>query len=373
MLLFFWISLLFIIYTYLGYPLIIVLWSKLFPKPVSSSKESCTWRRITLIVVAYNEEDNILRKIENCRKLDYPKELLEICIVSDGSTDKTNEILGKQTDIRTIIDIENHGKPYQINRSVRETTGDIIVFSDARQSFDKAALKMLVRNFSDPAIGAVSGELVFVSSLDHTEQSIGLYWKYEKILRRAESTVDSTLGVTGAIYAILREHFSPIPEDMILDDVEIPLRSFKKGYRVIFEPEAVAYDAAAADARYEFRRKVRTLTGNFQLFARNPWLLNPLANRIFFQAISHKAFRLIVPYALLAVLFSSFSLDELVYRILLYAQLCIYVTGGLTLLVPVMKKNRIINFISVFLMLTAASVLAFIDYLFKRSTVKWRT
>lgn len=372
MLVIFWISLLFAIYTYLGYPVIIKLWSKLFPKLVHLEMDSFDWPRVSLIVIAYNEESTILNKIENCRELDYPRELLEICIVSDGSTDGTNDILRTQNDIRTIIDDKNHGKPHQINHAVSATESDIIVFSDTRQTFKKDALKLLARNFSDPSIGAVSGELVFVSPEDHTERSIGLYWKYEKMLRKAESAVDSTLGVTGAIYAIRREHFSPIPDDMILDDVEIPLGSFKKGHRVIFEPGAVAYDAAVADAGYEFRRKVRTLTGNFQLFARNPWLLNPLANRIFFQAISHKAFRLIVPYALIAVLISSFTLGEPLYRILYYMQLCIYVAGVFTVLFPVLKKNRVLNFISVFLVLTAASVFAFVDYLFKRSTVRWR-
>ena len=193
------------------------------------------------------------------------------------------------------------------------------------------------------------------------------------MLRKAESAVDSTLGVTGAIYAIRREHFSPIPDDMILDDVEIPLRSFKKGHRVIFEPGAVAYDAAAADAGHEFRRKVRTLTGNFQLFARNLWLLNPLANRIFFQAVSHKAFRLIVPYALVAVLISSYTLNDPMYRALYYMQLCFYIAGGFAFLFPVMKKNRVLNFISVFLVLTASSVCAFFVFLFGRSSVRWRS
>ena len=368
----FWISLLFVVYTYLGYPLIIVIWSKLFPKPVHLNMESFDWPSVTMIIVAYNEEKNIMRKIENCRELDYPKELLEICIVSDGSTDRTNDILIVQPDIHVIIDETNNGKPYQINRAVRETASDVIVFADARQTFEKDAVKMLVRNFSDPKIGAVSGELVFVSPEDHTERSIGLYWKYEKILRKAEGEIESTIGVTGAIYAIRREHFAPIPADTILDDIEIPLHIFREGFRVIFEPEAKVHDSASSDVSREFRRKTRTLAGNFQLFSRNRWIFNPARNRIFFQALSHKAFRLVVPDALLLIFIGSFILEAIFYRALFYIQLVLYIAGICATRSSLLKQNRLLNFISVFLSLNAASVAALFKHASRSVDAKWK-
>jgi cellulose synthase/poly-beta-1,6-N-acetylglucosamine synthase-like glycosyltransferase len=356
----FWISATFILYTYLFYPLIIVLWSRLFPKPVCLNIESFEWPRVTMIIIAYNEEANILRKIENCRQLDYPKELLEICIVSDGSADGTNDILIAQPDIHVIIDDNNHGKPYQINRAVRETDSDAIVFADARQTFEKNALKMLVRNFSDPTIGSVSGELVFVSTEDHTERHIGLYWKYEKILRKAESAVDSTLGVTGAIYAIRRDLFAPIPDDTILDDVETPLRGFRKGYRVIFDSEAVAYDTAYTEISAEFRRKVRTLTGNYQLFDLNQWLLDPSKNRIFFQSMSHKLFRLFVPYFMVPV--SAF----------LWFQAACYLASITAIMFKTLRRNSLLNFFSVFISLNAASVMALINFTARKADARWK-
>lgn len=369
----FWISLLFVVYTFLGYPLVIVCWSKLFPKPIRLDMESFEWPSVTMIIIAYNEEENILRKIENCRELDYPNDLLEICIVSDGSTDGTNDILIAQPDIHVIIDEDNHGKPYQINRVVEETESEVIIFSDARQTFEKNAVIMLVRNFSDSKIGAVSGELVFVSPEDHTERSIGLYWKYEKILRKAESAVNSTFGVTGAIYAIRRELFAPMPEDTILDDVEIPLHIFRNGFRVIFEPEAMAYDSASSEVSREFQRKTRTLTGNFQLFGRNLWLFNPARNKIFFQALSHKAFRLFVPYALMLILIGSFVLEQPLYKALLYSQLVLYIAGICATRSSSLKQNRILNFISVFLLLNTASVAALFKYAFRSIDAKWKS
>ena len=368
----FWISLLFVLYTYLGYPLIIVLWSKLFPKPVRLNMKSFEWPSVTMIIIAYNEEKNIMRKIENCRELDYPKELLEICIVSDGSTDGTNDTLIVQPDIRVIIDDTNRGKPHQINRAVAETESDIIVFADARQTFEKNAIKMLVRNFSDPKIGAVSGELVFVSPEDDTERSIGLYWKYEKILRRSESVVDSTFGVTGAIYAIYRELFAPIPDDTILDDVEIPLNAFRAGYRVIFEPGAKAFDTHHKEINTEFRRKTRTLAGNYQLFSLNLWLLLPWKNRLFVQTISHKLFRLLVPWAMLAVLLTTARLEEMVFTVVFWAQAVVYLLGFAAIRSEGLRKIRLVNFIMTFLTLNAAAAAGLYKHMMGTVSVRWK-
>ena len=291
----FWIAFSFILYTYLLYPIIILTLSRVRKRPVRLEPVGDTLPAVTMIIVVYNEEDHVEEKIRNCLELDYPRDLLTICFVSDGSTDLTNEILRRHDEVVLIEDSKNRGKPHQLNRAAAYSKDPILAFSDVRQIYEPNAIRTLVRNFSDPEVGAVSGELTFRRALDHTEQSIGLYWRYEKALRKAESAVDSTLGVTGAIYAIRRELFAPIPTDTILDDIEIPLHAFEMGYRVIFEPEAKAYDTAPSRIDIEFRRKVRTLTGNFQLFRRNMWLFNPAKNRILIQAVSHKLFRLIVP------------------------------------------------------------------------------
>ncbi|MCK4236103.1 MAG: glycosyltransferase family 2 protein, partial [Candidatus Krumholzibacteria bacterium] len=206
----------------------------------------------------------------------------------------------------------------------------------------------------------------------HTGRNISLYWRYEKALRKAESDVDSTLGVTGAIYAIRREFVEPIPDDTILDDIEIPLKAFRKGYRVIFEPGAVAYDKASSEIETEFRRKVRTLTGNFQLFSRNRWLLSPFENRIFIQSISHKLFRLFIPYALMAVLLTTSMLENSMFKLLFWGQVICYLAGAAAILVKGLRRNRTLNFISVFLSLNTASVVALYKYSFNKVDVTWR-
>lgn len=365
------VAILFVLYTYVLYPLIIVALGRLRKRP-PLPESGDRLPSVTIVIVSYNEEGGIANKIENCRELDYPDDLLTVCIVSDGSTDRTNEILGKQGDIRFIQDDINRGKPHQINKAVRQCDSDVIVFSDSRQMFGRDAISKLVRSFTDPSIGAVSGELVFRSPRDHTERSIGLYWRYEKILRKAESAVDSTLGATGAIYAIRRELFEPIPGDTILDDIEIPLRAFRKGYRIAFDDEAAAYDSPPAEIAVEFRRKVRTLAGNFQLFNRNLWLLNPFKNRIFMQAVSHKLFRLFIPYALACILVVTGIEDGSLFRMLFWIQVFFYLVGLAALKLGGLRRNRLINVISVFLSMNAASVVALYRYWFNKIDVTWR-
>ncbi|MBN2183825.1 MAG: glycosyltransferase family 2 protein [Candidatus Krumholzibacteriota bacterium] len=368
----FWISAAFVIYTYLVYPIIIISLARIKNKPVLTDDNDMGLPSITMIIVAYNEENKIASKLENCKTLDYPQDLFEICVVSDGSTDGTNDILGKDNDIYFIEDAENWGKPHQINKAVEKTVSDIIVFSDVRQTYKEDSLIKLVRNFNDPKVGCVSGELVLSSGKNDSGTNIGLYWKYEKMLRVAESRVDSTLGATGAIYAVRRRLISPIPDDTILDDVAIPAQALKQGYRVIFEPAAIAYDDASSRIGIEFRRKVRTLTGNFQLFANNPWLFNPLKNRIFFQSISHKWFRLLSPYALIVSVTASGSVSQTIYTVLFWIQIAIYFSGSIALMSGRLKKIRLLNFVSLFLSLNTAAVVGLYRYLFFKPDARWK-
>jgi len=277
--------------------------------------------------------------------LRYPKEKLEIIVASDGSTDKTDEIIGEFADTgMKLIELSGRGgKARALNIAAPQANGEIILFSDARQLYDKDAILELVSNFGDKEVGAVSGELHLtempVQRLDKVErpkkendlyseigvgEGVGLYWKYEKFLRRKESQIDSTLGATGAIYAIRKELFSPIPEDTILDDFVIPMRVVLKGYRIIFEPKARAFDVVADSSKKEFIRKARTLTGNFQAFLRMKDLFNPFKNRVCFQLLSHKVFRLLVPYALALALIANFFLNSSIYRTILFFQMFFY-------------------------------------------------
>ena len=367
----FWISAAFIAYTYLLYPLLIVAVSRLRNRSVRTGCEPDELPSVTMIIVAFNEEKRIEAKLSNCHELDYPSGLLEICVVSDGSADRTADILRERDDIVFIEDPENRGKPHQLCKAMEISGSDVLVFSDARQMYDPAALRSLVGNFRDENIGCVSGELVFRTPEDPTGGNIGLYWAYEKVLRDAESRIDSTLGVTGAIYAIRRELAVPIPDDTILDDIEIPLGAFRKGYRVIFEPEARAFDSPSTEIGDEFRRKTRTLAGNYQLFSRNQWLFVPWKNRIFVQAVSHKFFRLLVPWAMITILLTSSRLEGTAFAAIFWAQVAAYGMGITALRSGGLRKNRLINFIAVFLTLNAAAVAGLYRHLTRTADVRW--
>lgn len=368
----FWASAAFILYTYLIYPVVIYVMSLLSPHRGALKDIDEGLPSITMIIVVHDEEERVEEKIEDCESLDYPEGLLEICFVSDGSTDGTNAILREKEGITFIEDDIQRGKPAQLNTAAARARGDIIVFSDVRQKYWAGALRKLARNFADEKIGAVSGELQLGETDVSTGRNIGLYWKYEKAIRKAEAAVDSTLGVSGSIYAVRRRLYEPIPDDTILDDIEIPLRIFRKGYRVVFDSEAVAADVSSSEMGREWNRKVRTLAGNFQLFNRNLWLFDPARNRIFFQTVSHKFFRLLIPYALVTLLVTSASAGGPFYRVFFSIQMIAYVSGIAALKYETLKNNRMLNLFSVFILLNAAAVAGLFRFLFANPDARWK-
>jgi len=255
--------------------------------------------RVSIVVVAHNEASSIEARLENLLALDYPAHRLEIIVGSDGSTDDTVKRARKYEPfgVRVLAFSERSGKPAVLNAVVPHVSGDIVLFADARQRFEPSALRAIVADFADRSVGAVSGELILEAEEGTASagQGAALYWRYEKLIRSAESRSDSTVGATGAIYAIRRSLFVAIPNDTVLDDVLIPLRIVQQGYRVIFEPAARAFDRTSATAAQEFARKSRTIAGTFQLFARERWLFDPRRNRLWFATMSHKGLRLLLP------------------------------------------------------------------------------
>jgi cellulose synthase/poly-beta-1,6-N-acetylglucosamine synthase-like glycosyltransferase len=297
----FWVAALLLGYTYVGYPALIWIWAHLRPRPARGREWEPT---VSVLVAAHDEGARITAKIENLLGLDYPTDRLEVLVGSDGSTDDTvaRARVFVSPVVRVVAFPVRRGKPAVLNDLARAAQGEVLVMADVRQGFDKAALRALVYPLADPAVGAVSGELVLAGgdTGPAVTHGVGVYWRYEKLIRRSESLVDSTIGTTGAIYAIRRALFEPLPEDTLLDDVLVPVRVTRAGHRVLFEPAALAFDHAAATSAEELTRKVRTIAGTFQLFARERWLLDPRANRLWLQAVSHKGLRLLGP-GLLAV------------------------------------------------------------------------
>lgn len=369
----FWISVALLAYVYVGYPMLLWLRAALHARPSHRRRFEPT---LSLLVVAYNEAARIEERLENLLALNYPRARLDIVLASDGSTDGTAKLAQRyrQFGIRVVAFSTRRGKSAVLNDLIPKARGDIVVLADARQRFEPDALSALATHFVDPKVGAVGGELILTGTFDSAVgQGVGFYWKYEKFIRRNESRVDSTTGATGAIYAIRRELFEPFPEDTLLDDVLIPMRIVRRGYRVLFEPSARAYDQAAATADMEFTRKVRTLAGNFQLFAREPWLLNPFLNRLWWQTISHKAGRLLGPGCLVTALAANLLLlSQPFYRWTFAAQVALYTAAAAGYLMRNARKRFLfLNVPYLFCLLNWAVVAGFFRFVNGRQRVTW--
>jgi cellulose synthase/poly-beta-1,6-N-acetylglucosamine synthase-like glycosyltransferase len=370
----FWAAAALVLYTYGGYARLMRALARLAPRPVRRAPIVPT---VTLIVVARDEAARIERRIRNLLELDYPRDRLDLVVVSDGSTDDTVRRAARfEPGVRVLAFPVARGKPAVLNDVVPCARGDIVVLADARQRFAPDAVRALVANFADPAVGAVSGELVLLADPDAAVAADGAadYWDAEKRVRQAESAFDSTVGVTGAIYAFRRALFTPIPAATVLDDVLIPMRIVRRGFRVLFDPAARAYDARAAQSAHEFARKTRTIAGNFQLFGRERWLLDPFRNRLWFQTISHKAFRLILPLAYMTMLAANLALlDRPLYQCTLLGELVCLALACLGAAAPsTARRVAVVRAAYTVGFLTAATVVAFARVVSGRQPVTWQ-
>jgi biofilm PGA synthesis N-glycosyltransferase PgaC len=252
---------------------------------------------------------------------------------------------------------------------VKQAMGEILVFLDARQYVEPDAVSALVSCFADSTVGAVSGELLLEPSLvGRSSDALGIYWKIEKFVRKLESESGSAVGVTGAIYAIRRALYTPMPAGTVLDDVFIPMHVARAGKRVIFQPLAIARDRVFSEKGKEFSRKVRTLTGNYQLIRLAPWLLSS-ANPLLFRFISHKLLRLIVPLLLVVMLLASMLSGGLFYKTVALLQVVFYGLAAFGMMSPSTKKFRPIAIANTFVMLNAAAAIAFYNFVVRRTSV----
>ena len=359
----FWVSVLLIGYAYAGYPLLLRIFGR--KKPVLVQRVTPS---VSIVIAAHNEEGNLPRKLRSIRELDYPKHLLQIVIVSDGSTDATPTLLQEAgPDVLPLILQAAVGKAEALNRGVALATGEIILFLDMRQTVDPDAVSELVRHFADPSVGAVSGELMLEApDGSPSRDGLGLYWKIEKITRKLESETGSVVGATGAIYAIRRQLFRPIPQGTLLDDVLIPMQVARTGSRVLFHSGAIARDRIFPDPGKEFSRKVRTLTGNYQLLRLAPWLLT-LSNPLLLRLISHKLLRLAVPLLLVLLLIASAAAQGSFYCAALVLQVMFYAAALLGTVAPAARRQRFIAIAYTFTMLNVAAAAAFYNFLGRRA------
>ncbi|MEW6997255.1 glycosyltransferase [Colwelliaceae bacterium BS250] len=371
----FYLSILIILYTYIGYPLLIALIAKIKTLQNVESVD-CDLPEITMVLCIYNSRSLLVSRLDNILNSDYPLEKLTLIIVSDGSTDHPEEVINlyhNLLNIKFIEYVQNQGKSYALNIAMQNVDTDLVAFADVRQSFNKQALTALQAQFSNKKIGAVSGNLHIIGDDENNESEPGLYWLYEKWIRRNESAAFSLVGVTGAIYMARKSLIPSLPNDSLLDDMYIPLTIIKNGYNVKFIGHAIAYDKSSPSVKEEFTRKVRTLAGNFQLMHQLPWLMNPFKNPVFFQFISHKVMRLVVPYALICLLFTSMFSPHFEGTIIFFIQVLFYSYSLLSL--ALIKKNIHLPLSAIcvsFCSLNYAALLAAWKYYFTPTQNLWR-
>jgi cellulose synthase/poly-beta-1,6-N-acetylglucosamine synthase-like glycosyltransferase len=381
----FWASGFLVAYTYLLYPVLLFITSALVQvmrdwRYINSrhdrrrailSREGVP--TVTLIVPAHNEEQRLPDKIANIRALDYPADRLQVIFVSDGSTDDTNDILSaaKDENIQVLLLPDRKGKANALNEAVARANSDILIFSDAATLFAPNALRNLVRHFADPQVGVACGALQFQGTRE-SDQTEGIYWKYECMLRLLESRLDINLQASGAIYAVRPECYTPLDPSVLLDDFVIPMRARSLGYRIVHDPEAVAIDFAAASVEGEFTRRVRLAVGSFRELRHFLGMRLDAATHVAF--FSHKVLRWVLPFSMIGLLASNWALwGTPFYEATLVAQLAFYTwaAGGFLL----HDQVRGIRFALLGYYLVAihlAFLVGLIKYLFARQDGTWQ-
>ena len=321
----FWVSAALLVYHYALYPALVIACARLARQPVTFLE---TWPRVSFIIAAYNEERVIADKLRNTIALDYPKDRLEIIVVSDGSNDATESIVSSfaPQGVISLHQGRRGGKTAALNRAVKRAIGDILVFSDANNDFAPDAISKLVRHFGDPRVGGVCGaKRIKPDANRQSSLGDGLYWRYESAVKFAESRLGTITNADGEIFAVRRDLYSTIPEHIINDDAQITLDLVKQGYRVRYEPEARSYELASIHIRDDFQVKVRMVAGGYQTLVANAFTLFPLRSWFAWAFFSHKTLRWLAPLFLILMLVTSAALSpEPLYLAAFLAQLGFY-------------------------------------------------
>jgi biofilm PGA synthesis N-glycosyltransferase PgaC len=334
MIIIFWISIFLIIYTFVGYGFvlfILVKLKRLFVKPFVFVNEY-PLPTVTVMVAAYNEEDIIEEKIENTLLLNYPKDKIQLIFITDGSSDRTEEIISGFNEVTLLHEDVRAGKMAAIKRAIPYITGEITVFTDANTFLNTDAINELVKHYQNPKVGAVAGEkrILVEETADASSAGEGFYWKYESKLKKWDYELYSNVGAAGELFSIRTDLYQPVESDTIIDDHMIAMRIAEKGSIIAYEPNAYAMETASADVKEELKRKIRIAAGGIQSILRLKKAANPFRNPVFtFQYISHRVLRwTITPFLLFLVFILNVVIavqtSSVFYWVLLVLQVAFY-------------------------------------------------
>lgn len=310
----FWIACAFVVYTYVGYPLLLFVLVKIkrmlgwkAPEPADNYEPE-----VTLLVAAYNEEDFIEEKIRNTLSLDYPKEKLRLLFVTDGSDDATPQLVANFPHIDLMHEDKRGGKIAAVQRALPTVTSPVVIFTDANTLLNTDAVRNIVRHFSREEVGAVSGEKRIITDEKAAAHGAGegIYWKYESALKRWDSEFYTVVGAAGELFAVRTSLHPEVPQDTLIEDFYTTVKIAQAGYKVVYEPEAYAMEGPSASVKEELKRKVRIAAGGIQALVRLKALLNPFKyGWLSFQYFSHRVFRwTLAPLGLLVMLLTNIAL-----------------------------------------------------------------
>ncbi|HEX4602554.1 MAG TPA: glycosyltransferase family 2 protein [Candidatus Angelobacter sp.] len=371
----FWLAALLLFYVYAGYPLLLALIGAFVRRP---RPEPGYCPRISVLIAAYNEEEAIERKIRQTLALEYPADKLEVLVLSDCSSDRTDEIVTAFPDsrVRLVRLPERGGKTLAQNYGVKQATGEIVVFSDATAIYQAKALLYLACNYQDASVGAVSGRYQYFDPTEQSATGLGsvAFWNYENLIKTLQSRIRTITGCCGCIYSVRKTAYTELPGDIISDLVQ-PLQAIRKGYRVVFEDRALAYEETTQSTSEEFSMRVRVVTRAMRGLLSVSDLLQPWKFAWpAFQLWSHKIMRWMVPLFLI-VLFAANSmlLDVPLYRAALGLQLFFYAAAVLNMLLPLHRQWKPLGIPLFFCTLNAAALVSMIEICRGRKYVTWQT
>lgn len=373
----FWLCMAIVIYTYLGYA--VILWLAVCLKRLSGRRRvpstlppDSGLPEVTLIICAYNEEDVVDQKMTNCMKLDYPADKLHVMWVTDGSDDRTNDRLAAWPQATVAWQPERKGKTSALNRGIGLARTDIVVMTDANTCLNSQAIRETVRQFQDPTIGCVAGEkrVVARNSGQTAAKGEGLYWRYESTLKRWDSELYSAMGAAGELCAVRRKLYEPMPSDTLLDDFIMSMKLLGQGYRIAYTPDAYAMEYGSANLEEESKRKRRIAAGGLQSIWRLRGLMNPLKHPLVaFQFISHRVLRWsVAPFALLALVPLNVALVMMnagwLYTAIWILQILFYLGAWTGLQLSMKGKRGGIFFVAYYFLFMNLNVFRGISYLY---------
>jgi cellulose synthase/poly-beta-1,6-N-acetylglucosamine synthase-like glycosyltransferase len=368
-----------VVYAYFGYPVIVWCLAHCFRRRHQfPADKSGHLPSVSLLIAAYNEDAVLEARLRNALTMDYPRDKLEIVVASDGSTDGTVDIVrtfeAQGVGIRLLDYKRRRGKAAVLNAAMKEVTGDIAILSDANTYTEPDAARRLVRWFHDPRMGVVCGRLVLTDP--HTGRNAdSLYWKYETFLKRSEGRLGALLGANGAIYAIRRNVYTPIPDDTLVDDLVIPLWAhLHTGCAIVYDPEAVAHEESAPDLSHEFHRRSRIGAGGWKSLELLWPLVNPAQGWVAFTFISHKILRWLGPFFLIGMAVSNMVLwQDPIFRWVLLGQAGFYALSLIGALVPTATKAaKPLRLAALFTAMNLALLLGFWRWMRKSQKAAWR-